>query len=631
MRDAAFERVLLAKAAAAPVDAETPSAPAAPAATDGAKAPGPRSPFFSPAGKKLLAKQLVALIPQHHTFAEPFCGSAAVFFAKARCPREVLNDLNPKVSQAFADLKALTTSEIANLVGRTWIGSRALYVKLLHSEPQGRVDRLYNYMYVSIFSYGHKWGAGFNPGAEGQRTGLAKRLGPANDRMRGVIVQNGSYVPIVRQFDGESSFFFLDPPYAGTNVNVGESKFDEVEFRKILDDLAGRFLLTYGTTGKLNVQGFHVRRITPPRSIRHMRGAAKHTTLPTLLVANYAMAAKSLAGVGEDAWEFEDVEHALHIAKRAVGALPAIEAEHLAARLSMGASAAIVTAAPRTDVGRDRLLITEPRDGAPAGLAIVRLGKAEPITSIDALDAATRAAIGTAGLREATLRELSGDGPLFYQPVALVQKLDAPCALTDRDRLIEVASDAVACAKCGRPADRALILDGGDTHVLTCAADERVLRGRALVGGNRVTQGRRIGKADPPVEKPDRTMKLLKRAPATAPDAEQRFVLGILLEPEVRDSQGDIYSADEIRETAHDFMINSRRVGLMHQRLLGQGANVVESYLAPVDFDVNGEKVRKGTWLLGIHVVDDAVWQDVKAGKLTGLSIGGSSLRVSEN
>ena len=39
--------------------------------------------FGYPAGKARIADQLVALIPTHKTYVEPFCGSAAVFVTKA--------------------------------------------------------------------------------------------------------------------------------------------------------------------------------------------------------------------------------------------------------------------------------------------------------------------------------------------------------------------------------------------------------------------------------------------------------------------------------------------------------------------------------------------------------------------
>lgn len=761
-----------------------------------------RSPWFSPAGKKQLVKQLVPLIPDHHTYVEPFIGSGAVFFGKARTPREVINDLNPKISQAFTDLKGLTSSELADLQGRKWVGKRSLYLKLLKSEPQSRVDRLYKFMYVSIFSYGHKWGAGFNPGAEGQRTGLANRLPDANERMRGVIVRNGTYVPLMRQFDGPRSFFFLDPPYAGTNVNVGESKFDEVEFRKILDGLSGRFLVTYGTTGKLKTAGFRVKRITPPRSIRHMRGAAKHTTLPTLLISNYSLTAKSLAGLGEDAWEFEDAEHLVDVAKCEIGAVCSGDASYLVGRLVAGQAAGFITGTPRT-AGGDYLMVSEPTDALPdpMGVGVVRMGKAIALASISGLDGEMRARIGDEAFMHFLDRETAGDGPFFYQPLRIVQKFEGPQPIHEVEPQARPTT-GVACGRCGGMAEREITLDSGNT-LPVCKADEKRARGLAIVGGDVVTGvrdlpiakagvkvdetenefrvrlhepggfqdgsfrripikesspkifgvvGRREGEStttlqslrfpksegwdagkvrswmashpsvgkehtdkavwttafvndlpdsaflyiEPGGEKDaegktkprslrhfpvrdksgavdaahlrnaiaripqstaegltddrkrelqDRARRMLEQMEKMAkaqdvgtirvfkddkPD-EAQYVLGIVLEPEVRDSQGDIYSAQEIEEAAHEFMANSQKVGLMHKKLLGQGATVVENYIAPVDFEIDGEKVKKGTWLMGIRVNDPQVWADVKAGRLTGLSIGGSALRVPEN
>ena len=40
-----------------------------------------------------------------------------------------------------------------------------------------------------------------------------------------------------------------------------------------------------------------------------------------------------------------------------------------------------------------------------------------------------------------------------------------------------------------------------------------------------------------------------------------------------------------------------------------------------------GQKVKKGTWLLMYHVLDDALWKDIKSGKLQGFSMGGFARR----
>ena len=52
---------------------------------------------------------------------------------------------------------------------------------------------------------------------------------------------------------------------------------------------------------------------------------------------------------------------------------------------------------------------------------------------------------------------------------------------------------------------------------------------------------------------------------------------------------------------------------------------VVETFIAPVDFELNGRMILKGTWVMTMKVFDDEVWALVKTGKITGFSIGGRS------
>lgn len=110
---------------------------------------------------------------------------------------------------------------------------------------------------------------------------------------------------------------------------------------------------------------------------------------------------------------------------------------------------------------------------------------------------------------------------------------------------------------------------------------------------------------------------------------EQRTVFGIVLEPETVDAQRDIYSADEIEKTAERFLEQYQQFGLMHQSIL-PSILPLQSYIAPVDFTLNGQEIKKGTWLLKVRVLDDGVWGDVKSGRLTGFSIGGSAVRKPE-
>lgn len=108
---------------------------------------------------------------------------------------------------------------------------------------------------------------------------------------------------------------------------------------------------------------------------------------------------------------------------------------------------------------------------------------------------------------------------------------------------------------------------------------------------------------------------------------EDRLITGIVLKPEETDAHKDIYSAEVIRGAAHGFLRNynaSTGIGYMH-RGVRSSLQLVESWIAPVDLTIGGRKIKKGTWLMTVYVPDDAVWEEVKAGKITGFSIGGTA------
>lgn len=125
---------------------------------------------------------------------------------------------------------------------------------------------------------------------------------------------------------------------------------------------------------------------------------------------------------------------------------------------------------------------------------------------------------------------------------------------------------------------------------------------------------------------------------------EERFVLGVVLEPNDGgpietvadegmapfdpDTQEDVYSAADIEKTQNLFMAAYQNIGLMHTELINGDVEILQSYLAPIDFEVDGVQVRKGSWLLALRIKSDQVWDDIKAGKLNAYSIGGDARRV---
>jgi broad specificity phosphatase PhoE/8-oxo-dGTP pyrophosphatase MutT (NUDIX family) len=122
-------------------------------------------------------------------------------------------------------------------------------------------------------------------------------------------------------------------------------------------------------------------------------------------------------------------------------------------------------------------------------------------------------------------------------------------------------------------------------------------------------------------------------------DRKKQLVYGVVLEPNALDSQDDFMLPDQVEKAAHTYMKKVVRgkasVSKLQHRVQGffknkPGVVPVESYIAPCDFTLDGvEMVKKGTWVMCVHVEDPEIWNDVLKGEYTGFSIGGTGVRRS--
>ncbi|WP_258729060.1 XkdF-like putative serine protease domain-containing protein [Bacillus atrophaeus] len=104
---------------------------------------------------------------------------------------------------------------------------------------------------------------------------------------------------------------------------------------------------------------------------------------------------------------------------------------------------------------------------------------------------------------------------------------------------------------------------------------------------------------------------------------EQKLVYGIVYEPDVPDAHGDYMTAAEIEKAAHGFLAEARNIDINHNFQSGTG-EVVESYVAPDDFQIGTRLIKKGSWVLVTRAADE-VWEQIKAGVITGYSMAGTA------
>lgn len=127
--------------------------------------------------------------------------------------------------------------------------------------------------------------------------------------------------------------------------------------------------------------------------------------------------------------------------------------------------------------------------------------------------------------------------------------------------------------------------------------------------------------------------------PVSKAERWRQLVYGVVLEPNVLDSQDDYMLAHHVEKTAHNYLKKAIRgassVAKLQHRAQGffkskPSIVPVESYIAPCDFSYDGmDMIKKGTWVMVMHVEDPGLWQDFLDGKYTGFSVGGSGVRQS--
>ena len=186
-----------------------------------------RSVLKYPGSKWNIAEQIVDLIPEHHSYVEPFFGSGAVFFKKKPSDIETINDLDSDVVNLFRCIR--TDSErLAKLVMATPF-AREVY--------DGQFDgSLTDTVYIDSFEraagflikcwQGHGFRTnGYKVGWKNDVQGRERMYALWNwyrlpewiidiaERLRTVQVENKPAIEVIKRFNYENVFMYLDPPY----------------------------------------------------------------------------------------------------------------------------------------------------------------------------------------------------------------------------------------------------------------------------------------------------------------------------------------------------------------------------------------------------------------------------------
>ena len=215
-----------------------------------------KSPLSWRGGKSRLAREVVARIPRHDCYAEPFAGAAWVLFFKDPSKAEVLNDINSDLVTLFRVLQNHLEEFVRHL--KYLLCSREEFERFKAMRPETLTDiqRAVRFYFTQKLCFGGRVvGQSFGYSATGPpRLNLLRieeELSGVHLRLARVHVENLPYADLVQRYDRPGTFFYCDPPYVGCEGDYGKGLFGVEDFARLADlmgSIKGKFLLSLNDT-----------------------------------------------------------------------------------------------------------------------------------------------------------------------------------------------------------------------------------------------------------------------------------------------------------------------------------------------------------------------------------------------
>ena len=175
-----------------------------------------------PGSKWNIARWIISYFPDHHSYLEPFFGSGAVLFNKARSNIETVNDLDGNVVNLFEWIRK-DPERLAHEIYFTPY-ARQVYDDAFAGVTEYSLGRAVNF-YIRL-----NMGYGFRTNGEKKKKkndvqgrersyasqnwcNLPDKIMQAAERLRGVQIENRPAVELIKRFDYENVLVYCDPPY----------------------------------------------------------------------------------------------------------------------------------------------------------------------------------------------------------------------------------------------------------------------------------------------------------------------------------------------------------------------------------------------------------------------------------
>jgi len=181
-------------------------------------------------GKWKIAPWIIAQMPRHSTYVEPFGGAASVLLRKPPVEAEIYNDLDGEVVNLFRVLRdPPTAAELRRLLELTPFARaefRWSYEPGVDALETAYKTIIRSYMGFSTDSVTRKTQTGFRANRARNKNNAGWGKHPAHEwatfadvipdfvaRLRTVVIEERDALEVIGTYDSPETLFFVDPPY----------------------------------------------------------------------------------------------------------------------------------------------------------------------------------------------------------------------------------------------------------------------------------------------------------------------------------------------------------------------------------------------------------------------------------
>ncbi|MCH5213069.1 MAG: DNA adenine methylase [Oscillospiraceae bacterium] len=219
-----------------------------------------RSILKYPGSKWRIAKWIVSMIPEHHSYLEPFFGSGAVLFNKPSSRIETINDMDNDVVNLFNIVRNNPVPLIKAVEATPYAREEYETAHAGRNDDVDEIEKARRFLVRCWQGHGFRTTGekvGWKNDVQGREAAYAMRhwnklpewLLDACERLKNVQIDCRPAVDVIKRFNYPNVFIYADPPYVLSTRCRKQYKHemtddDHIELLRVLTEHKGKVIIS---------------------------------------------------------------------------------------------------------------------------------------------------------------------------------------------------------------------------------------------------------------------------------------------------------------------------------------------------------------------------------------------------